>query len=69
MLVECYGGHRRLTELLVYIDVFTPVFKINKAGKSYILGTQEVANSDIFSKEIQLFISGGKKTPALDSLL
>ena len=30
--------------------------------------SQEVANSDIFSKEIQLFISGGKKTPALDSL-
>ena len=32
------------------------------------LPLQEVANSDIFSKEIQLFISGGKKTPALDSL-
>ena len=42
MLVECYGGHRGLTELLVYIDVFTPFFKINKAGKSYILGTQEL---------------------------
>ena len=39
MLVECYGGHRGLTELLVYIDVFTPFFKINKAGKSYILGS------------------------------
>ena len=39
MLVKCYGGHRGLTELLVYIDVFTPFFKINKAGKSYILGS------------------------------